>query len=54
MRYFDFLFGCTHAHTTFPRARLDRQGNVIHPRVHYVACLDCGSEIEYHTIHRAC
>lgn len=43
----DYLFGCTHAHTTFPQARKDRTGNVIRPVRNYVACLDCGCELDY-------
>ncbi len=50
MRYFDFFFGCPHRRTTFPRARLDRRGKVIHPQVNYVACLDCGAEFDYDAI----
>ncbi len=46
-KIFDYLFGCTHAHTTFPRARKDRTGKVILPVRSYVACVDCGAELEY-------
>ncbi len=49
MKVIEFFFGCTHTRTTFPRARIDRQGKVIHPRVNYVACLKCGAEIEYNS-----
>ena len=44
---FGYLFGCSHAHTTFPQARKDRTGKVIHPVRNYVACLDCGTELEH-------
>ena len=41
------LFGCPHRHTTFPRCRTDSRGRPLHPRQHYVVCLDCAEEIEY-------
>ncbi len=43
-----WLFGCTHRRTTFPRCRKDRLGRPIHPARNYVACLDCGAQLDYH------
>lgn len=45
----DFLFGCCHKRTSFPRttkARGDRHG-VIEQAGTYVVCLDCGKEFGY-------
>jgi hypothetical protein len=43
LRFVASIFGCVHAHMTFPRT-VTRPGQV--PNT-YVVCLDCGREFPY-------
>lgn len=45
----DFLFGCHHKRTTFPRATKSgvRTSAVLRQTAAYVVCLDCGKEFAY-------
>ena len=45
----DFLFGCHHKRTTFPRATKPevRKSAIVRQTATYVVCLDCGKEFAY-------
>lgn len=46
MFLYQFLFGCFHGKTTFPMTIRTWSGGVEQRRT-YVACLNCGEELEY-------
>lgn len=45
----DFLFGCHHKRTTFPRSTKTgvRTSGMMRQAANYVVCLDCGKEFSY-------
>lgn len=42
MTLYDFFFGCTHKHLSFPQSQRKQK-----KPGHYVVCLDCGKEFGY-------